>query len=100
MTDHPKYPISTASISWLDNSGLHIRVYSTDGYTVTERGIDTGGSGWTTRNFSQPGNAVSATVWVSNGAPSIRVYCTINDQTTEWASDNNGPWTKGTYTTT
>lgn len=44
MGDNPNYPIGTAAVNWLDSSNqLHIRVYSTDGYTVTERCFD--GSG-------------------------------------------------------
>ncbi|WP_404368529.1 hypothetical protein AB5I39_14945 [Sphingomonas sp. MMS24-J45] len=100
MADNPNFPISTAAISWFDGSGgLHIRVYSSDGYTITERCSDSGGPGWTTGSFSQPGSAVSATVWVSGGEAQIRIYCTSADQTTEWANTSSG-WVKGTYTTT
>ena len=53
-------PVATASTSWLDSGGtIHIRVYSTDGYNVTERCWD--GSGWTDGAFAQAGEAVSAT---------------------------------------
>ena len=57
--DNPNYPIGTASVSWLDESGqIHIRVYSTDGYNVSERCWD--GNGWTNGGFGpQAGSAVS-----------------------------------------
>lgn len=100
--DNPNFPIATAAINWFDSGGnLHVRVYSTDGYTVTERCDDQGGTGWTTGSFSQPGSAVSATVWVASDGAHIRVYCTSGDTTTEWCSDpGSTDWTKGSYTTT
>jgi hypothetical protein len=92
-------PIGTAAVNWTDQNGnFHIRVYSTDGYTVTERCADTGSSGWTNGAFSQPGSAVSATAWVDSAGAHIRVYCTSDDGTTEWCSDPNSNWTKGAYT--
>ena len=99
--DNPNFPTGTASINWFDsNGGLHIRVYSTDGYNVIERCSDAGGSGWTTGSFSQPGSQVSAIVWQAGGTH-IRVYCTSGDKTTEWCSDpGSGGWTQGSYTTT
>lgn len=96
---------STASISWFDNNGqLHIRVYSSDGDTVTERCAD--GNGWTTGSFSAPGSAVSATCWwQENVGVHMRVYCSAIDSsteeytTTEWCNDpGNSDWTKGSYT--
>lgn len=93
------YPIGTAAVSWQDDAGLHIRVYSTDGYTVTERCSDTGGSGWATGQFSQPGAAVSATLWQTDAGVSIRVYCTFEDVTTEWCTDPGVAWYQGAYTT-
>ncbi|MGJ3648988.1 hypothetical protein ACLB0R_11005 [Sphingomonas sp. GlSt437] len=97
---NPNFPISTAVVNWFDKSGgLHIRVYSSDGYTVTERCSDAGGPGWQTGQFNQPGVNVSATVWTASDGAHIRVYCTINDVTTEWCSDPGTGWTKGSYTT-
>lgn len=92
------YPVATASVCWFDTAGqLHIRVYSCDGYTVTERCND--GNGWQTGQFSQPGSAVSAIVWTASDGPHIRVYCTSDNVTTEWACDPSTGWTKGSYTT-
>ena len=99
MANGPAQSVATAAINWFDkNGGLHIRVYSSDGNTITERCIDAGGSGWTTGSFAKPGIAVSATVWVVNGNPSIRVYATQFDATTEWCNDGAG-WVQGSYTT-
>jgi hypothetical protein len=98
--DNPNYPTGTAAINWIDSGGaLHIRVYSTDGYNVTERCSDTGGPGWTAGQFSQPGTAVSATCWQTSAGVSIRVYCTFEDTTTEWCTDPNVAWYKGSYST-
>jgi hypothetical protein len=96
--DNPNFPVGTAAINWFDSAGqLHIRVYSSDMYTVTERCAD--GGGWTTGAFSAPGSQVSAMVWQASGAAHIRVYCTFEDKTTEWCSDGSGTWTQGSYTT-
>lgn len=92
------YPIGTAAVSWLDGGQIHIRVYSTDGYNVTERCWD--GNGWTNGSFGpQAGAAVSATCWQGPGGLSIRVYCTFEDKTTEWCIDQGGGWYQGAYTT-
>ncbi|MDF7777243.1 hypothetical protein P1X14_18430 [Sphingomonas sp. AOB5] len=100
MSDNPNFPTGTAVISWMDSSGLHIRVYSTDGYNVIERCNDTGTDGWVTGSFSAPGSNVSATVWIDGGGNvNIRVYCTASDATTEWVNGSSG-WVKGDYTTT
>jgi hypothetical protein len=97
MASNPSFPVGTASLNWIDSGGqLHIRVYSTDSYTVTERCAD--GGGWTTGAFNAPGTNVSATVWQAGGAAHIRVYCTFEDTTTEWCSDGSGTWTQGSYT--
>jgi hypothetical protein len=99
MADNPDFPIGTAAVSWLDGSGqIHLRVYSTDGYNVSERCWD--GSGWTNGSFAQAGSAVSATCWQGSGGLSIRVYCTFEDETIEWCIDQGGGWYKGAYTTT
>lgn len=99
--DNPNFPVATAAINWIDSSNqLNIRVYSTDGYTITERCTGTGSSGWSTGSFSQPGSQVSATVWQTSAGASIRVYCTNNDATTEWCTDPGKDWYQGSYTTT
>ena len=98
--DNSNFPISTAAINWFDSSNnLHIRVYSTDGYNVTEWCIDQGGSnsGWYVGGFSAPGSAVSATVWQTSSGASIRVYCTNEDTTTEWCTDPGAAWYQGSY---
>lgn len=95
MASTPSFPIGTAAVSWLDGNGtIHIRVYSTDGYNVTERCWD--GSGWSNGGFKAPGEAVSATSWEP---ATIRVYCTAEDKTTEYCSDRGGGWYQGAYTT-
>ena len=99
MADNPNFPAGTAAVNWFDTGGqLHIRVYSTDGYNVTERCAD--GGGWTTGGFSAPGSAVSATCWTASDGPHLRVYCTFEDSTTEWCCDPATGWTKGSYTPT
>lgn len=97
MADMPSMPIKTEVVSWQDTSGIHLRVYSSDGYNVIERCADPG-SGWTTGGFSAPGSDVSATCWVDNAGVHIRVYCTFQDGTTEWCFDPGSGWTKGQYT--
>ncbi len=99
MADNPSFPIGTAVVSWFNPAGsLHVRVYSTDGYSVTERCNDQGGPGWVTGQFKQAGSAVSATAWVASDGAHIRVYCTYQDGTTEWCNDPKTGWTKGSYT--
>ena len=98
MADNPNFPIGTASVSGLDQNGtVHIRVYSSDGYNVTERCWD--GSGWTQGSFKEAGSDVSATCWQAGGNVSLRVYCTFQDKTVEWCWDGSG-WYQGAYTTT
>lgn len=93
------YTAATAAISWIDKSGaLHVRIYASDGQTVTERRNDTGSSGWTSGTFSQPGLTVSATVWQDAKGPNIRVYCTSQGTTTEWCQNYGGDWFQGSYT--
>jgi hypothetical protein len=100
--DNPKYPIATASVSYFDPNNanaLNIHVFSTDGYTVTERyAVSNESGGWMTGEFNQPGSAVSATAWVDSAGAHVRVYCTFNDGTTEWCLDPGTMWTKGAYT--
>jgi hypothetical protein len=96
MADNPSYPIGTASVSWFDKNGqLNIRVYSTDGYTVTEQ--YNAGNGWLV-GATFPGSNVSATVWSDSEGEHIRVYATFQDTTTEWCNDPSTGWTKGSYT--
>jgi hypothetical protein len=98
MTDNSSMPINTAAVSWQDSGGLHIRVYSTDGYNVIERCTDTGGTGWTAGSLNVPGSDVSATVWQDSGGVHIRVYATFEDGTTEWCFDpGSTSWTQGAY---
>ena len=97
MSDIPTMPTGTAVVSWQDSDGLHLRVYSTDGYNVLERCADPG-SDWTTGGFSAPGSDVSATCWQDTAGVHIRVYCTFEDVTTEWCFDPGSDWTQGGYT--
>ena len=97
MSDIPTMPTGTAVVSWQDSDGLHLRVYSTDGYNVLERCADPG-SDWTTGGFSAPGSDVSATCWQDTAGVHIRVYCTFEDVTTEWCFDGGSGWAQGAYT--
>jgi hypothetical protein len=96
MSDNTSMPVGSAAVSWQDSGGLHIRVYSTDGYNVSERCWDD--NGWTTGSFSAKGSAVSATCWPNGSSASIRVYCTFEDKTLEMCSDPGGNWYQGAYT--
>jgi hypothetical protein len=97
--DNPNFPIGTASVSWLDGGGtVHLRVYSTDGYNVSERCWD--GSGWTNGGFKAAGSQVSATCWQNSAGANIRVYCNFEDKTIEYCWDAGGSgWYQGAYTT-
>ena len=97
MADNPGFPVGTAVVNWIDsNSVFHLRVYSTDGYTVTEMGND--GNGWAATGFTAPGSDVSATLWQDWQGTHIRIYCTFEDTTTEWCTDNESSWYQGAYT--
>lgn len=100
MASNATYPVGTASVSWLDGSGqIQIRVFTTDGYNVTERVMD-GANGWTDGTLSQPGSAVSATHWTGSDGDHIRVYCTSEDDTVEWCLDpEKSDWYQGSFTT-
>ena len=99
MASTPNMPIGTASVSWADSNGLNLRVYSTDGYTVTERAWSDAAGSWSEGAFKQPGETVSATAVVGQNGLQIRVYCTFEDQTTEWCFDaSGGSWYQGGYT--
>ena len=91
------FPSATASISWLDSSGnTMIRVYSSDGYHVTEQAWD--GGSWSATGFKQPGADVSATCQLRTGGTAwIRVYCTGEEKTVEWCSDDGSTWYQGGY---
>ena len=93
------FDINVAAINWFDSSnGLHIRVYASDGNTITERCMDAGNNAWTTGDFKQPGTTASATVWVDSQGSHIRVYAVNEGVTTEWCADpGNGGWTQGSY---
>jgi Fungal fucose-specific lectin len=97
--DNPNFPTGTASVSWLDSGGqIHLRVYSTDSYNVTERCWD--GNGWTNGGFTAAGSAVSATAWQTQAGAFIRVYCTFEDKTVEYCWDGGGSgWYVGAYST-
>ncbi len=84
--------IQTAAVSW--GTTPSIRVYSTNGVTITERCYD--GNGWYTGAFKQAGQNVSATCWLVGGGVHIRVYATNAEVTTEWDYDGSD-WTKGGY---
>ena len=95
MASNPSFPIGTASVSWTDSGGTHLRVYVTDGYNVTERCFDN--NAWTTGGFSAKGGQVSATVWQESEVR-IRVYCTFEDACIEYCSDGGGAWYQGGFT--
>jgi hypothetical protein len=99
MATAPSTPISTAAINWIDPAGqVHVAVYSSDGYNITERIWNA--DGWTTGSFTATGDDVSATCWVGPGGLSIRVYCTYQDVTKEWCIDgagSGGTWRLGNY---
>src|SRR5438128_1159897 len=96
MSDEPNMPVSTASVSWVDSGGqVHLRVYSCDGYTVTEMAND--GNGWQETSYTQ-GSDASATAWQdSQGNAHVRLYCTSDDGTTEWCYDEPNGWSQGSY---
>jgi len=88
-------PTQTAAVSW-GTSSPSIRVYTSNGSTITERCYD-GSKGWYTGAFKQPGENASATSWLNGSTIHIRVYATTGSQTTEWCWDGEG-WYKGAYT--
>lgn len=95
--DNPSFPISTCAASWFDSAhALHIRVYSSDGYTISERCND--GNGWTA-GATFPGSQASVTVWQDPQGEHIRLYVTNQNVTTEYCNDaGTQGWTKGAYT--
>ena len=97
MADNPNFPVGTCATSWFDSGhNLHIRVYSCDGNTVTERCAD--GNGWTT-GATFPGSQASVTTWADSAGQHIRLYVTYRDTTTEYCYDpGSTSWTKGEYT--
>jgi hypothetical protein len=101
MASKPNMPVGTASVSWTDSNGLNIRVYSTDGYTVSERAWSDSAGSWSNGSFSQQGETVSATCSPTPSGVYLRVYCTFEDSTTEWCFDPGGnSWYQGGYTPT
>lgn len=98
MSDQPNMPVSTAVVSWSANGSTWLRVYSCDGYNVTEMSTETGQ--WAATGFTAPGSDVSATCWQDSNGLHFRVYCTIDDTTTEWCNDGgaSGNWYQGQYT--
>lgn len=95
--DNPNYPISTSSVTWFDSAHqLHIRVYSSDGYVISERCND--GQGWVDGATFQ-GSQSSVITWADSAGQHIRLYVTSQDVTTEYCSDPGTPgWLKGSYT--
>jgi hypothetical protein len=71
--------IQTAAVSW--GTTPSIRVYSTNGETVTERCWD--GKTWYNGSFKESGQNVSATCWLVGNTVHIRVYVTDAEVTTE-----------------
>jgi hypothetical protein len=91
------YPVGTASVCWQDNSGLHLRVYWTDGNNIHERLADS--NGWQDGTLNVPGSDVSAITWQDSAGAHIRVYATQADQITEWCQDpGSTAWQKGQFT--
>jgi hypothetical protein len=100
MASNAPQTIATASASWIDaQGGLHLHVFSTDGFTVTERYAAPSTNGWTDGTLSQPATALSATAWVDPNGGHVRVYCTNEDATTEWCLDGDTAtqWYQGQY---
>ena len=89
----------TASVSWFDDHGMHVRVYSVRSGKVTERCFDSeSGSGWYTSDFAADANHVSATATMHPGdGVYIHLYATFAGKTTEW-SFSHREWQKGGYT--
>ena len=95
MVDMRGMPVATASVSWVDSDGTrHTRVYSCDGYIVTERCND-GASDWYTGKFRAPGAEVSAAVWQDPKGTHLRVYCTVRERTVEYRNDPDSGWSAG-----
>ncbi|HEV2707158.1 MAG TPA: hypothetical protein VGV59_14650 [Pyrinomonadaceae bacterium] len=60
-----------SAVSWFDTQ-THLRVYKSNGQTVTEQAYD---GSWYTGGFSQQGTTVGATSWLDSGGQiHIRVY--------------------------
>ncbi|MEG3085905.1 hypothetical protein [Sphingomonas sp. PB4P5] len=87
----------SAAVSWFDNHGaLHMRVYLSDGNTITERCND--GQGWVA-GTSFPGANVSVTSWLTSGDIHLRVYASLEGTVTEWCFDAPASgWVTGTFT--
>lgn len=98
MATNPNLPVATASVACTDGAGdTTLRVYSSDGYNVTER--MTISTGWVDGPLSVPGNAISAISWTNSEGVYVRVYCTDADSTTEWCLDPGATtYYEGQYT--
>ena len=96
MASHPEFPATAAAVSYIDGNGQSIiHVFTSDGYTVTDK-VWTG-SGWQAGTFSQPGHQVTATAYVVSGMACLRVYCISKEVLTEYGSDGGGSWYVGSY---
>lgn len=96
MPIRPQIPANSAVASYIDGGGNSIiHVFVSDGYTVTDK-VWTGAV-WQSGSFSQAGRNVSATAYVVNGTPCIRVYCVSQDVLTEYGQDGGGSWYVGGF---
>lgn len=96
--DKVNYPVSTAAVHWIDSAGgLHVRVYTCDGYMVQERSTESGQ--WTNGTLHVAASHVSAIAWADSAGAHVRVYCTSKNVTTEWCQDPGTTWVAGQYTT-
>ena len=89
---NPTPVTSIAAVSWWQN-GAHIRLYSSDGQTVTEHAWNP--NEWTYGSFSASSvkgiNLVSAISWESSGAVNIRLHTSDNQgEITVYASSDGG----------
>jgi hypothetical protein len=83
-----------STVSWFDNSGVHLRVYTVNGTNITEQGWD--GSGpWYTGLYNATGSTVGATAWLDKGGTThIRVYSALNGEISERCWDGSR-WYEG-----
>ncbi|MET3131316.1 hypothetical protein AAKU55_001575 [Oxalobacteraceae bacterium GrIS 1.11] len=87
------FVFSVASINW--NAGHSIRVYASNGKTVSEKCWD--GGPWYTGALTAPGQAVGSASWVdSAGQVHIRTYVSNQNKITEYCWDKN-EWNVGGF---